>query len=144
MSKIQKINLLPIVNAKRKLKIDITPRDIKSANRKSPSSCVVSQACKGMEHIKEIRTHLSRTYVRSNEGNWVRYMTPRSLRDEIIAFDRGGSFEPGTYVLEPPPKNREATGKRQGSNKRKKTGRRRRSAHVISNVRGGPATTSFF
>lgn len=143
MSKIEKINQLPIINAKRPLKIEITPRDIKSANRKNPSSCVVSQACKGMEHIEEIRTHLSRTYVRSNEGNWVRYITPRALRDEIIAFDRGGSFEPGTYVLEAPPKSK-STGKQQGSKKRTKTGKKRRSAHVISNVRGGPASTSFF
>jgi len=130
---------LPIINAKRAIKLVISPKDIARADKQEPSSCVVARACKKLTHATEVRVHLSRVYIRSNEGNWQRYMTPRSLRNEIIAFDRGGSFEPGTFVLGPPPRSRAATGKRQGTDSKVKRGRKRRKYHVITNVRTGPA-----
>lgn len=32
----------------------------------------------------------------------MRYFTPEALRTEIVAFDRGGTFQPGEYELKAP------------------------------------------
>jgi hypothetical protein len=95
-------------------------------------------------HVKEARVHLSRIYLRTNDTNWVRYQTPVELRQEIIAFDRGGVFEPREFKLTPitPSAQKsihqggaEAAGAR--SNRRPNS--KPRSYHRIENVRGGPA-----
>lgn len=44
--------------------------------------------------VDKARVHLSRVYVLSEDGtHWVRYQ---------MSFDRGGTFEPGTYYFPPP------------------------------------------
>lgn len=134
---------LPIIDAKRPVTLVITKRDVTTADTKEPAHCVVAKACKRMMNAAEVRVHLSRTYVRANEGNWTRFFTPRSLRQEIIAFDRGGKFEPGQYQLGVIPKAKQSTGKRQGTQgSGKKRGRIRRY-HVIKDVRTGPAFGTF-
>lgn len=130
-----KIDGVKVADAKKKLKIEIIPLDIKSASKKRPDCCAIAKACKRQFPIKEIRVHLSRIYMRDNADKWTRFLTPKALRTEIIAFDRGGVFEPGTYTL---PKPHATTGKRQGTttndhNKRYKIKKRKR--HVVTNVR---------
>jgi hypothetical protein len=133
----------PVLDAKKPIVLNITPNDIAKADRKEPADCAVARACRRELHAKEVRVHLGRVYVRQNEGNWLRFMTPRSLRSEIIAFDRGGSFEPGEHKLAAPQPSKRATGKRQGSVKPKgrpkSRGPKRRAPHVVTDVRGGPA-----
>ncbi len=99
---------LPIIDAKRPVTLVITKRDVTTADTKEPAHCVVAKACRRMMNAAEVRVHLSRTYVRANEGNWTRFFTPRSLRQEIIAFDRGGKFEPGQYQLGVIPKAKQS------------------------------------
>ncbi len=134
----------PIINAKKPIKLTINNNDINKADVKKPDDCAVARACRRELHVKEVRVHLGCVYLRYNEGNWVRlrYMTPRSLRAEIIAFDRGGKFEPGEYQLNAIPPSRK-TGKAQGSlknkTKPKKLQKKRLKAHIVTNVRMGPA-----
>lgn len=131
----------PVFDAKKPITLNITPNDIAKADRKESADCAVARACRRELHAKEVRVHLGRVYVRMNEGNWQRFLTPRSLRSEIIAFDRGGSFEPGKFVLPAPHPAKQASGKRQGSPTRK-TGRRtgkQSVRHVVTDVRTGPA-----
>lgn len=92
-----KINGLPVEDATKKLVIVVKPQDIKGSNSKDPASCAAARACKRQLHNKEVRVHLSRIYVKFPR-KWVRYETPLKLRDEIVAFDRGGKFLPGTYI----------------------------------------------
>lgn len=133
----------PIVNAKKPLALHITERDIKGADNKEPSHCAAARALCREHHAKEVRVHLGRIYVRSNEGNWVRYLTPKALRTEIISFDRGGSFEPGEFRLTPLQPSHRPKGKRFGGNgKPRKTGKKRRPPTLVRNVRGGPAVQS--
>ncbi len=56
----------------------------------------------------EVRVHLSRVYVRTGR-KWTRYKAANGLRTEIIAFDRGGSFEAGEYTLKPSPPSQRHT-----------------------------------
>ena len=142
MSKL--INGLPIKNAVQSLLIHITGPDIKSARPKRPDFCVVALAIKREMRAKEVRVHLGRVYVRTTASSWTRYVTPGSLRAEIISFDRGGRFALGVHTLGGIPPS-QSTGKTQGAKKKKGaprftgTGHKRRAYHAVKDVRTSPA-----
>ncbi len=143
MSKVKSIDGLPVIDAKQPIRITITKNDVARADPKEPADCAVARACRRQLHAIEARVHLSRVYVRLNKGNWARYATPKAMRSEIIAFDRGGQFEPGEFELQPVPPSQALTGRRQGALKPKGQKRvisnKKRKPHVVTNVRGGPA-----
>ena len=112
MTVITTIEGLPVINAKKPLKLHVTPLDIKAARKHSPGNCAVAKACMREWKAKEVRVHLSRIYVRQNEQNWTRYFTPYAMRSEIIAYDRGGEFLPSVYTVASPPPTK-STGKKQ-------------------------------
>ena len=140
---VKEIDGLPVLNATAPISLRVTKGDIAKADPKRPNNCAVAIACRRALHVKEARVHLSRVYLRTNDGNWTRYVTPKSLRTEIIAFDKGGAFAPDAFDLGVPGPSRAATGKRQGSAKKvtKKTPpkTKRRKPHVVTDVRAGPA-----
>lgn len=125
----QKINGLPVKNGKKSISIEVTDRDVKNATMKDPTNCVAAVACRRDLGCTEARVHVGRTYLRFN-GHWERYLTSKNLRDEIIAYDRGGRFIPGEYVLmKMTPTKR--TNKRQGSDKPRKYASKRRGYHAL-------------
>ncbi len=140
---LKSIDGLPVIDAKDSIKLTVTSRDIEKADRKDPADCVVARACRRELHVKEARVHLSRVYLRSNDNNWVRYTVPKPMRTEIIAWDRGGSFESAEFELTRPAKTHSlgaGTTKKYKHKKYAKTGNRKRSAPaVVKNVRAGPA-----
>jgi hypothetical protein len=90
-----------VVNATKPVTITITPKDVATGDNKNPSSCAAAKAAKhSIEECISARVHIGRVYI-EQEKKWVRYNTPDSLKQEIIAFDRGGTFAPGQYVLRP-------------------------------------------
>ena len=123
---------MPVIDAKSDLKIQITKADIGRADAKDPARCAAAIALK-RGHFQDAEVHLGRVFVRSNRGNWQRYVTPKSLRDELIAFDRGGTFEAGEYTLLAPLPSQRLRHKPTGPKKKK--GKKRRPRHVIKNVR---------
>lgn len=134
MSRVTQIRGLPVIDAKRSLAVQVKQSDITRSRVQAPDRCAMARACYRELHCLEVRVHLSRTYIRTNDHCWVRYFTPGALRDEIIAFDRGGRFEPGAFILSAPPPHA-VLGKRQRSGG-KATGRgMKRSHHVLTNVR---------
>jgi len=136
---LKEIDGLPVFDAKRPIKLVITKHDCERGDPKHPESCAAARALR-RSGAKDVRVHLGRVYARQNDGNWLRYLTPRALRSEIIAFDRGGSFAPGEYHLLAPQPSHRAKGKRYGGNKpSRKTGKKRRAPHIITDVRMGPA-----
>lgn len=138
--KVRAIDGLPVIDAKQALTLTINDNDINKASVKEPADCAVARACRREFHAKEVRVHLARVYLRTNKGNWVRYMTPRPLRSEIIAFDRGGRFAPGEFKLLPPNHADKLGAKRKtGPKIAKKTPLRRATYHVVTDVRQGPA-----
>lgn len=89
-------------NALTPLILNITPTDLKG-KRKQPRHCVAAKCIRRMEAVRNVRVHLSRTFILFNKNRyWLRYITPASLKAEIIAFDRGGKFVLGSYILSPP------------------------------------------
>lgn len=142
--RITQIDGKPIINATKPMTLEISNNDVAKADRKQPLDCVVARACRRDLGAKEVRVHLTRIYIRFGGGSWQRFMTPAHMRADIIAFDRGGTFPTGTYVLNPPPANR-PTGKRMGSNpkynharKNPNKKKRVRVYHMTEDVRSTP------
>src|SRR6266436_383245 len=136
------INGKSVVNATQAHKIEIKPIDIARAKEKDPGGCAAARAIIREGSCKAARVHLDRTYI-EHDKVWVRYRTPISLRNEIIAIDRGGEFYPGEHelkVLCKSARERLEQGKRQGSktgDRRTKAQRKRiaRPNHMIEGVR---------
>jgi hypothetical protein len=136
--RIKAIDGLPVMDAKRPVRLKIIPADIQGANVKEPDDCAIARACRRQLHVIEARVHLTRTYLRTNTGNWVRYATPPAARAEIIAFDRGGRFVPSEFILKPVPERDRLGAPRRGGKATGKKGKRR-GHHVVKDVRTGPA-----
>lgn len=129
-----------VVDATRPLEIRITADDVRRGALKNATACAAARAlCR--EGFTEARVHAARTYVRRRNGTWLRYFTGDALRSEVVAFDRGGAFEPGLYRLSPiqPAERIGARAQRQGSTYKKSAERRRaapkRKNHVTTGVR---------
>lgn len=132
------IDGLPVKDARKSVVITISDRDVKNGTLKKPNSCAAALCCKRELGATEAHVHTSRVYLRFN-GHWQRYLTSAALRSEIVAFDRGGRFEPGEYRLikmQPSRENDQNRAKKRGS------GKKRQAYHVIQNVRPrGPHPT---
>lgn len=138
MAAIKDIDGLPVIDATESIILRVTARDIRAASIKEPNQCAIARACRRALHVKEARIHLTRMYLRTNDHNWVRYEVPRSARAEIIAFDRGGDFEPAEFIFgKVTPSQKVGTPRSKG--KRVGTKPKIRKPHVVNNVRGGPA-----
>lgn len=98
------INGKRVVDATKPISIHITKRDTTDGDNKNPSSCAAARAVKrDVPECVNARVHIGRVYVETPK-QWVRYETPDALRTEIVAFDRGGQFQPGNYKLGVPAK----------------------------------------
>ncbi len=89
-----------VVDTKGKRRLVITKGDIARGKVKDPDGCAAAIALEREPGVQQAKVHLSRVYLKEGD-KWVRYLTPKSLRDEIVAFDRGGKFEPGAHMLLP-------------------------------------------
>ena len=122
---------LPVKDARKSVILQITTSDVKRGRVKSPENCAAAIACKRQLGASEAHVHKSRTYLRFN-GHWVRYLTPASLQAEIVAFDRGGKFEPGEHRLTKMQPSR-AWGKKRGPGTSKS--KKKQGYHVVKNIR---------
>lgn len=112
------INGKRVVDATKPVKIKVTAHDTKVGANKNPSSCAAALAAKrDVPDCLSARVHIGRVYI-EQKNRWVRYMTPDSLRSEIIAFDRGGSFNPDVYELKPPSPAESEAGRAKSAAKR--------------------------
>jgi hypothetical protein len=129
------INGLPVKDGRRTLVLQITQADIAAGQSRKPDCCAAAQACVNHLKVLEARVHLSRIYLRFDDKQWFRYETPLPLRQEIIAFDRGGKFEPLDVKLKPCPAS-ERIGASRKSGPRLTKGKKREPMHHVTNVRG--------
>lgn len=92
----------PVLNATKSVTLHISAADVKKGSVKDPGACAAALAAmREVPNCIKARIHLGRAYLQLTDGKWRRYKTPESLRGEVIAFDRGGKFEPGEYILRP-------------------------------------------
>lgn len=136
------INGKKVVDATTPLKLEIKETDCEKGKTKDPGSCAAARAIMRDYDVQSARVHVGVSYVEQKDC-WLRYRTPGSLRTEIVAFDRGGEFEPGNYTLAPFNKAHTLTAMRKRA-KAKKLGdtrprhdknKAKRTRHEVTNVR---------
>jgi hypothetical protein len=134
-----KIDGLPVHDATEPISFIVKQRDVNRGGIKEPDSCAIALACKREFHCKDVRIHVSFSYMLEKD-HWVRYRTPIRISREIIAFDRGGAFETGEYTLLAPYKSERIgfSRSRQAYNKRSP----KRVIHITANVRTRPVYAS--
>lgn len=133
------INGQKVFDARKSVTLEISTPDIRGSSKKDPAHCAAAQACMNHLSAEAARIHIGRCYLKM-KGKWFRFCTPHSLRTEIIAFDRGGRFNPGKHTLMPVPLAEIAarggqTGSKTGQNK---TGGKRRRYYVVTGIRAHP------
>jgi len=140
--KLLPIEGLRVKNLIRPINLVITEQDCKVGSSKAPSSCAAALALRRLPNCSEARVHVARVFLKMRNANgkqyWLRGKTPASLRTEIAAFDRGGTFEPGTYTINPLCKSERPDGKKRGLDPELGHGRpghHRRKAKILKNVR---------
>ena len=80
--------------------------DIVNARKKNSNCCAVAKACTRGLNVKAVKVHLTRLYLNTDGKCFTRYIVSGAMRSEIIAFDRGGRFQPGSYNLGVPDKTK--------------------------------------
>ncbi len=133
-----KLEGLPVYDATEAIEFTVTKRDVAKGGIQAPESCAMALACKREHHSKDVRIHLKYSYVLEKD-HWTRYRTPASVSREIVAFDRGGSFDPGEYMLLPPYKSSRLGLPKTLSKRPRKRLSYTRYIHVTANVRTRPA-----
>jgi len=133
VARIMKEHGLTLVDAKKPLHIEVKKCDTK-ARRQQPNDCAFARACKrGNKSISTVVFLRSMAYIEDGKHLW-RWRLPSDVRNEIMAFDRGGRIQPGKYVLQPPtPGSTLKAMKRM--NKRRKVGVQARSYKRIADIR---------
>lgn len=132
-----KLDGLPVIDATSPIKLHIELVDIKGARKNDPAQCAAAKAI-ARTMKTDAKVFVSRTYVKAKDGKkWVRYMTPENVSREVIAFDRGSSFEPGEYQFPKPSKGNElgADRGRSYNNGPDSTPRPKRFIHTTAQVR---------
>ena len=123
-----------VIDSTETIQIEITEQDTQFASRKDHGNCAVARACMKQEGTDAL-VHISRVFLKMKHKNiWVRYIVRNDLRTEIVAFDRGGNFEPGIFKLHRVP-HAQKLGKQTGTNTRKGHTAKRKAATTLHGVR---------
>lgn len=82
--------------------LGVTDSDIRRGRPKDPFSCALAECGKRQEQVDAAVIRQRSAYL-IREGDAVRYSVPVTVRQELVAFDRGGKVFPGRYELRVPP-----------------------------------------
>jgi hypothetical protein len=140
-----RIEGLPVRNLKKPIMLHITGEDCRKASTKAPGSCAAALAARRLPHITEARIHIGRIFLKVGERYWLRGKTPGALRTEIVSFDRGGNFEPGSYKINPLSKSELPHGKHGGgkdkTNRNSRRGiKKRKAPKILHSIRNNAHT----
>lgn len=118
--------------------IEVTKADVSASARRAHEGCAMAVACKRKLKVDGVIISRSIAYVVKGKKA-LRYFVPASVAREVVAFDRGASFEPGSYVLRRPDKS-SRLGHMKGGHNRDNEGRKKHNPedgprHVTQNVR---------
>jgi hypothetical protein len=116
-----------VVDARKTVEFDVSENDVSTGkalkSRECPGNNGVCRALKAVHpslQNKEIRVHLSRTFIRvpvevaknefgaivppkeTGDHVWLRFQNADQLKDEVYKMDRKDEFKPGKYALYAP------------------------------------------
>jgi hypothetical protein len=90
-----------VTDASKKLIIEVVPKDEAVSLKKDHAGCALAVACKREYKLDGVIVSRTMAYlIKGDEA--IRYSLPESASREIVSFDRGGGFEPGSYELNKP------------------------------------------
>jgi hypothetical protein len=101
-------NGIPIVDAKKELRVFINATDIKEAVRKDPAHCAFSNACRRLFGSHSVVFFRTLAYVELPHNGKIRierFLLPETEKRKIAAFDRRGIVSKDGYFLRPPTKS---------------------------------------
>lgn len=80
------------------IQVEVQVTDVASASIKNHKCCALAQACKRSFNLDGVIVSRSTVYlIMGNQAT--RYKITEAIAREIVAFDRGAAFAPGTYTL---------------------------------------------
>lgn len=97
-------NVLFVQDTDKSLEIEVMQDDSTKKGIKKHKICALAQACKRTFNVEGVIVARSVAYL-VNGVVATRYRLPQSVVREIVAFDRGGKFSPGLYLLATFPKS---------------------------------------
>lgn len=124
-----------IVDSRKDLLVEVNRHDVKAAAKQDHQACAMAVACKRKLHLDGIMVSINKAYlVKGNKA--MRFSVPVSVAREIVSFDRGSDFVPGSYSLKAVPL-RERIGARldRGRGNHTGTGKRRVHRHITTGIR---------
>jgi hypothetical protein len=89
-------------DAKESITISVSARDVSGGRAKDHKNCPIAGACKRGLPIQYAIISKSTAYIVDKNMVATRYLVSGGAREELISFDRGGSFQPGEYSLYAP------------------------------------------
>lgn len=90
-----------VVDAKELIRIRVSPQDGITGKGKAHDGCALAVACKRLFHLDGAIVSTGTAYlVKGHKAT--RYQVPNAVSREIVSFDRGAGFAPGTYALYSP------------------------------------------
>lgn len=117
-----------VVDARKTVEFEVSENDVSTGkalkSRECPGNNGVCRALKAVHPAlqnREIRVHLSRTFIRvpvdvaknefgaivprgeTGDHVWLRFQNADELKDEVYRMDRKDEFRPGKYALYAPP-----------------------------------------
>ena len=90
-----------VVDAKKKVDVEVNGHDQSVARRKSHRACAMAVACKRKMALDGVIISIRTAYLVKGEVA-TRYGLPQSVQREIVSFDRGSGFQSGEYEMIPP------------------------------------------
>lgn len=123
-----------VVDANRPTKIEVTKQDASSKGLKNHEACALAVACKNRFHLDGVI--ISRTTAYLVKGKKARrFQLPPSVGREIVSYDRGAGFAPGTYTLSAVTKNKRMGARQSKSVSKTGAGAAKQFRHITTGVR---------
>lgn len=108
-----------VVNTRKPVAVEIAAGDVKKSKMKDHKCCAMAMACKRQLPVDGVLVSSRRAYLIKGDTA-TRFLVPEAITREIVAFDRGAGFAPGTYTLQKPYQYAaRGTGKRKQSHDRR-------------------------
>lgn len=123
-----------VEDAVKPVTIEVTKKDTKTAAVRDHRACAAAVACKRQLDCDGVIISRAIAYlIKANVAT--RYEVPVSLSKEVVAFDRGGVFEPGEYRLKKPYHGVALGVARTHRSNTHKRGKKKAAYHITTNVR---------
>lgn len=124
-----------VVDATQPAIIEVKSADANPRAQKNHEACALAVACKRTMKLDGVIISRSTAYmVKGRQAR--RFKLPPGTAREVVSFDRGAGFAPGTYILSAVPKIARL-GERTGSDRDKRSynGTSRKFRHLTANIR---------